>query len=174
MKDKKETLREIAKLILLAIIATIAILVCECRSAHAGTVTGERAVGGFSLLRNMVFDIYGEEINGEDLDLLANVIYWENYSNGHEAMILTGSVVLNRVEHKEYPNTIKGVLYQPGQYATTGKFYTTEIPKEVRDIALHLLLCGSKAPENVIFQSMQARLGSGIWREINGEYFNYE
>ena len=32
---------------------------------------------------------------------------------------MVGSVVLNRVESEYYPDTIREVIYQPGQYAPT-------------------------------------------------------
>ena len=116
----------------------------------------------------------------EELELLANVMYHENYWTGRnweercEAMLLTGSVVLNRVNCPWYPDTVREVLYQKGQYATTGKFYTEPVPEEIYALAVQLLTEGSIAPENVLFQSMYENLGSGTYRTICGEYFNYE
>lgn len=109
----------------------------------------------------------------EDIFYLSNVMYYENYCNGPFIMLLTGSVVLNRVEHPGFPNTIKGVLYQKGQYSTVKKFGTQKIPGSVVLLALELLKEGSIAPPNVIFQSM-FRQGSGIYYTERGEYFCYE
>ena len=113
-------------------------------------------------------------VNKTDRELLAQVMYWENYSNGEEAMLLTGSVVLNRRDYCEWcPNTIEGVLYQKGQYSTTGKFYTKEIPAEVYDLAEKLLRYGSVAPETVIYQAMFTQ-GSGVYKKVGTDYFCYE
>lgn len=113
-------------------------------------------------------------VNKNDRELLAQVMYWENYSNGEEAMLLTGSVVLNRRDYCEWcPDTIEGVLYQKGQYSTTGKFYTKEIPAEVYDLAEKLLRGGSVAPENVIYQAMFTQ-GSGVYKKVGTDYFCYE
>lgn len=116
----------------------------------------------------------------EDLSLLAEVMYHENYSTGRtweercECMLLTGSVVLNRRDHCSWcPDTIKGVLYQDGQYATTGKFFTVDIPESVYGLAKQLLEEGSIAPEGVVFQSMHIQ-GSSIYKVIEGEYFCWE
>lgn len=125
---------------------------------------------------NKTYDAFirsGESLYSlEDRDLLAEVMYHENYCNGDYIMLLTGSVVLNRVKASWFPNDIRGVLYQKGQYATVPKFYTTKIPKRVYDLAEHLLICGSHAPDKVVFQSMHPNLGT-VWYEENGEYFSY-
>lgn len=113
-------------------------------------------------------------VDADDRELLAQVMYWENYSTGEEAMLLTGSVVLNRRDHCSWcPNTIKGVLYQKGQYSTTGKFFTKKIPARVYELADQLLESGSICPENVVFQAM-FKQGSGVYKQIGTEYFCYE
>ena len=81
---------------------------------------------------------------------------------------------MNRVKSSEWPNSIHDVLYQKGQYSTTKKFFTKELPAEVYDMARDIIVNGTPdVPENVIFQSMQPKLGRGYWKVINGEYFAY-
>ena len=112
----------------------------------------------------------------EDVRLLANVMYFENGNNTDEAILLTGSVVINRVKKGGwYPSTIKGVLYQknPVQYSTTGMFFTKPIPPKFYLMAIRLLMFGSIAPPNVLYQS-RFHQGSGDYKIINGEYFCYE
>ena len=122
------------------------------------------------------------EVDDYDLKLLAEVMYHENYMNGYECMYLTGAVVINRVNHDRFPDTIHDVLYQKGQYATTGRFFTKTIPTEVYDIAERLLMYQAcDVPSNVIFQAMRKQ-GSGIYKiipssyapEKDKEYFCYE
>ena len=112
----------------------------------------------------------------EEINLLAEVIYHENWHTDkeHLAAYYTGAVVMNRVNSSEWPNTVKEVLYQKGQYSTTKLFYTKEIPQECYDMARDIYKNGTpEVPENVIFQSMQKGLGRGHWKVINGEYFAY-
>ena len=112
----------------------------------------------------------------ESINLLAEAIYWENWHTDkeHLAAYYTGAVVMNRVRSGAWPDTVKGVLYQKGQYSTTKYFYTKEIPPEVYDMARDIYKNGTpEVPENVIFQSMQPNLGRGHWKTINGEYFAY-
>ena len=111
----------------------------------------------------------------EDINLLAEVMYHENWNTDseHLAAYYTGAVVMNRVKSKEWPNTIKEVLYQRGQYSTTKKFFTKEIPAECYELAEMILREGTPdVPENVIFQSMR-KLGKGTWKKVNTDYFCY-
>ena len=112
----------------------------------------------------------------EEVDLLAEVIYWENWHTDkeHLAAYYTGAVVMNRVNSKAWPNSVKEVLYQRGQYSTTKLFYTVELPEECYEMARDIYRNGTpEVPANVIFQSMQKGLGRGHWKVINGEYFAY-
>lgn len=112
----------------------------------------------------------------KDVDLLAEVMYWENWhtDSEHITAYYTGAVVMNRVKSKNWPDTIEKVLYQRGQYSTTKYFFTKEVPEECYQIARDILIFGTPdVPENVIFQST-FRQGSGKWKVINGEWFCYE
>lgn len=111
----------------------------------------------------------------EDIKLLAEVIFYENWTTDpeKESAWLTGVVVLNRVKSKDWPNTVHDVLYQRGQYSTTKKFFTKELPQEVYDMAEDLIRNGTgDVPENVVFQST-FKQGKGIYKVIKGEYFCY-
>lgn len=110
----------------------------------------------------------------EEVNLLAEVIYWENWHTDkeHLAAYYTGAVVMNRVNSKAWPDTVKGVLYQRGQYSTTKYFYTKEIPPEVYEMAWDIYRNGTpEVPEDVIFQAMRP-LGK-TWKKVNTDYFCY-
>ncbi len=145
------------------------LLMPGCTAAGA---CGGHALGGLSLYMERFVESGQRLYEEEDLDLLSEVMYHENFDNGEYVMRLTGPVVLNRVRHKGFPSTIRDVLYQKGQYSTTKLFHTKKIPEEVISIAKELLIFGSIAPENVIWQSMFPQ-GKGIWFEYNHEYFCY-
>ena len=112
----------------------------------------------------------------KDADLLAEVMYWENWhtDSEHKAAYYTGAVVMNRVRSKNWPGSIEKVLYQKGQYITTKYFFTKEIPDECRQMAIDILKWGTEdVPVNVVFQSTFSQ-GSGKWKIINGEWFCFE
>ena len=52
----------------------------------------------------------------ESVDLLARVISAEARGEPYSGQVAVGAVILNRVEHPSFPNTITGVVYQPGAF----------------------------------------------------------
>lgn len=63
------------------------------------------------------------EANYSDVQLLAALIWCEAGNQTYEGQLAVGAVVMNRVNHPAYPNTIAGVIYAPGQFtpAMTGR-----------------------------------------------------
>ncbi len=51
-----------------------------------------------------------------DLQLLARAINGEARGESYEGQVAVGAVILNRVKHPDFPNTIAGVIYQPGAF----------------------------------------------------------
>ena len=51
-----------------------------------------------------------------DLQLLARAINGEARGESYEGQVAVGAVILNRVKHSDFPNTIAGVIYQPGAF----------------------------------------------------------
>ena len=179
MREEREIHKLVTMCKILAILIIVLIIVelfFNARDVKAATITGDTPLAGFSLLRQMVIDNENNLPEVEDINLLAEVMYHENWhtDKDHKAAYYTGAVVLNRVARKDFPNTVKGVLYDKGQYVTTNKFYTVELPSECYEMAKQLLIKGADIPIAVIFQSTHRSFGSGVWKEINGEYFNYE
>ena len=52
-----------------------------------------------------------------DIDLLARLISAEARGEPYEGQVAVGAVVLNRVEHASFPNSISGVIYQSGAFS---------------------------------------------------------
>lgn len=52
----------------------------------------------------------------EELKLLACLVHSEAGDQSYEGKLAVANIVLNRVKSKQYPNTIKDVIYQPGQF----------------------------------------------------------
>lgn len=51
-----------------------------------------------------------------DVELLAALLECEAGTSNYEALLAVGSVVVNRMKHRNYPNTVRGVIYQSGQF----------------------------------------------------------
>lgn len=59
-----------------------------------------------------------------EIELLAHIISAEGRGEPYEGQVAIGAVVLNRVEHPSFPDTLAGVIYQPGAFTaiTDGQF----------------------------------------------------
>ncbi len=108
----------------------------------------------------------------ENIKLLAKLIQAENGNAKHDKTLwLTGAVVLKRVKAKSYPDTIKGVIYQSGQYSTADKLTNVKPSTRAYEIAEELLIYGvDDLPDNLVFQSMFPQ-GKKVYKKIDGEYF---
>ncbi len=54
--------------------------------------------------------------NNKDVNLLALIIHAESRGEPYSGQVAVGAVVLNRVRDSRFPNTIAGVVYQPGAF----------------------------------------------------------
>ena len=52
-----------------------------------------------------------------DIDLLAKIISAEARGEPYAGQVAVGAVILNRMEHPSFPNTLSGVIYQPGAFS---------------------------------------------------------
>ena len=52
-----------------------------------------------------------------DVELLAKVISAEARGESYEGQVAVGAVILNRVAHPSFPNSISGVVYQNGAFS---------------------------------------------------------
>lgn len=55
--------------------------------------------------------------SNSDVQLLAKVISAEARGESYEGQVAVGAVVLNRVKHPSFPDTISGVVYQNGAFS---------------------------------------------------------
>lgn len=54
--------------------------------------------------------------SSNSVELLARVISAEARGEPYSGQVAVGAVILNRVEHPSFPDTIAGVVYQPGAF----------------------------------------------------------
>lgn len=59
-----------------------------------------------------------------NVNLLARIISAEARGEPYSGQVAVGAVILNRVEHPSFPDTLSGVIYQPGAFTaiTDGQF----------------------------------------------------
>lgn len=63
--------------------------------------------------------------SSSDYDLLARIISAEARGEDYLGQVAVGAVILNRIEHPSFPDTLSGVIYQKGAFSclNDGQFY---------------------------------------------------
>lgn len=71
----------------------------------------------------VVEGIFIEDVNAasnssseSDVQLIARAINGEARGEPYEGQVAVGAVILNRVKSSKFPNTISGVIYEPGAF----------------------------------------------------------
>ena len=76
-------------------------------------------IAGDATLEKMGLPLSGSTASAtydSNIYLLAKIINGEARGETYIGQVAVGAVVLNRVEHASFPNTIAGVIYQPGAF----------------------------------------------------------
>ena len=66
-------------------------------------------------------------VGNYDKELLASIIFCEAGNQSFEGQVAVGAVIMNRIASGAYPNTIEGVVYQPGQFGPAGSGWLDQI-----------------------------------------------
>ena len=109
----------------------------------------------------------------EELYIMAHLLAGECQGYPDEEQLKVGSVVLNRVKSVRYPNTIKEVVFQKGQYSCTydGNYYREPTERNLEN-ARYLLEYGSILPEYVVFQARRKQ-GCGVYLRTEYHWYCY-
>ena len=88
---------------------TLAAMGLSAGSGNSGNSGGSSGSGGAS---------------SSQVDLLARLISAEARGEPYSGQVAVGAVVLNRIKHPSFPNTLSGVIYQSGAFTciTDGQF----------------------------------------------------
>ena len=72
-------------------------------------------IAGFMLATNAEAAL----LSNPDIYCMSHAIYWETRGVEAQGATLVGEVILNRVEHEEFPDTVCAVVHQPWQFAAS-------------------------------------------------------
>lgn len=117
-----------------------------------------------------------DELFEEYYPLMCHIVYAEAGICPFMEQCYVANTIENRIKHKEYPNTIHGVIYDSGQYepVMTGSINMT--PSKAVKENMELYLRGkveTEMPDNVVFQALFEQ-GHGKWKVTPlGHYFCY-
>ena len=112
----------------------------EVRFQRRSGLTADGRVGrktaaalGVSLTGTVSAALYRES----ELSILARLVSGEARGEPYTGQVAVGAVILNRVDHPSFPNTVAGVLFQPGAFSPVadGQFYKVTITDSARRAA---------------------------------------
>lgn len=79
-------------------------------------VAGQATLNAMGIFTSSGSSGSGSSPNDANIELLARVINGEARGEPYEGQVAVGAVVLNRVDHPSFPNSISGVVYQKGAF----------------------------------------------------------
>ena len=77
-------------------------------------IAGQKTLAAMGIYGNTISN--GGSSNNSNLNLLSKVVYSEARGESYKGQVAVAAVVLNRVKHSSFPNSISGVVYQPGAF----------------------------------------------------------
>ena len=132
----------------------------------------QKAIAGYQKLA---------QYSDEDIRILTTTVFHEAGHTTEQLRQYVAQVVLNRVEDSRFPDTVKGVITQPGQYST--KYATVEAANAIQatdskngtyyygiceDTVKAAMMGQVEMPSNVLYQANFSQ-GKGVWKSV---YFN--
>ena len=115
----------------------------------------------------------------EDIRIMTTTVYHEAGQTTEKLRQYVAGVALNRVADNRFPDTVKGVITQPGQYAvkyadpgTTQAIRNQDAQRGTHYYAIcedsvkQVMMGNLDMPSNVIYQANFTQ-GSGIWETVH-------
>ncbi|GAB6098842.1 hypothetical protein JCM16358_07210 [Halanaerocella petrolearia] len=117
------------------------------------------------------------DVSEEELNLLTRAVYSEARGESYIGQVAVASVILNRVEDSRFPDTVKGVIFQPWAFTAVhdGQFWLE--PDETAKKAVHDALKGWDPSEGAVFYYNPVKVTSHwiytreIIKKIGEHYF---
>ncbi|TMV52096.1 spore cortex-lytic enzyme [Paenibacillus mesophilus] len=81
-------------------------------------------------------------LSNQDLNLMANAVYGESRGEPYVGQIAVAAVIINRVKSASFPNTVSGVIFQPGAFTAVADGQIWLTPNEVAKKAVQDALNG--------------------------------
>lgn len=79
-------------------------------------IAGTQTLNAMGIMSTSASNSSSSSANSSDLNLLARAVYSEARGEVYEGQVAIAAVILNRVRNSSFPNSIAGVIYQPGAF----------------------------------------------------------
>jgi N-acetylmuramoyl-L-alanine amidase len=83
-----------------------------------------------------------------DIQLMANAVYGESRGEPYEGQVAVAAVILNRVDSPSFPNTVAGVIFEPGAFTAVADGQIWLTPNEKAKKAVMDAIQGWDPSEN--------------------------
>ncbi len=90
-------------------------------------------------LAHAKINIFKDMEGVSDEEILARVMWHEAHGEGRKGLIAVGEVISNRMESDYFPDTLKDVVFQPGQFENVQEIAICYPTPEVLEIAKQIL-----------------------------------
>ncbi|MBR5543502.1 MAG: spore cortex-lytic enzyme [Oscillospiraceae bacterium] len=137
----------------------------------------EDGIAGRETLSHMGLISEAESVTENDLYLLSRIISAEARGEPYLGQVAVGAVIMNRVRHPSFPNTIAGVIYQNGAFSALSDGQFDEPISEESRRAARDVLAGVNPVSGAIYY-YNPRTATNRWirsrpvvREIGGHVF---
>lgn len=152
--DKKDTIETTIE------ITTECILTNTTQSTIIEEVTSEPEPSAETITTQLQTQSNTTEYSNDDFNTICMVVEAETHGGDSESKIHIVSVILNRVNSPDFPNTIQGVCYQSGQFASR-----SDVEQSTIDAVNAALISGDTVQGALFFCTC-----SGCWADTNREY----
>lgn len=107
--------------------------------------------------------------NQDDLYWMSHIIFAESGNQPMQGKIAVGNVVLNRVNNPQFPNSVKGVIFQANQFTPVANGSIYREPNAESIMAAKLCLSGHNTVGNALY-FLNPRISSSSWAAQNRPY----
>ncbi|WLR44272.1 spore cortex-lytic enzyme [Bacillus carboniphilus] len=99
-----------------------------------------------------------------DIRLMANAVYGEARGEPYSGQVAVAAVILNRIDSPTFPNTVSGVIYEPGAFTAVADGQINLTPNErAMDAALDALNGWDPSENSIYYFNPNTATNSWIW-----------
>lgn len=100
----------------------------------------------------------------KDLQILANAVFGESRGEPYEGQVAVAAVILNRLDSPDFPDTISGIIFQPGAFTAVADGQIWLEPNERAKEAVLDAINGWDPSENALYYfNPQTATSKWIW-----------
>lgn len=92
-----------------------------------------------------------ESVDRNDLEVLSKIVHAEAKGEPYEGKVAVAEVVMNRVEDENFPDTVKDVVYQEGQFQPVANGAINNTPSEEAIKASKEVLMSDNTSHNAMY-----------------------